>query len=380
MTHQDNSAQHASHGQMLRHTIAPARLRESLSITRPPSVRNGAVAGAQATLSVVIAAITLHLSAWPEMAGFAALGGMAALFGRFASPGKRRQIVFTAGAMLITPVAALSFAAWAGLSPVVLLLLLSIVSGLIASIAHRTQVGVPGAVIFVFAASAAITPISTGAQWLERVLAVTFGALAAYVVCAVTDSLRDLDAPSPLPPPAQATATNGHTLAPLTPGYAPMQAVRVAVCAAIASLSAYALGWSHPAWAAIGAIAILQGAHLPGTIHRAWQRTLGTIVGALIAWAILINEPNFWQILAVVAIFQFLTEVIIGFNYALGQMAITPMALLMTALSSHAGASDMALSRIYDTALGALVGVALAMLLSTLDERLHLARHHSRKP
>ncbi|MPN64911.1 hypothetical protein SDC9_212689 [bioreactor metagenome] len=117
--------------------------------------------------------------------------------------------------------------------------------------------------------------------------------------------------------------------------------------------------------------------HLPGTIHRAWQRTLGTIVGAFIAWAILATDPSFWQILAVVAVLQFITEIIIGYNYALGQMAITPMALLMTALAGHSGASDMAVSRIYDTALGAVVGIAFALVVSTLDERVYLARHHA---
>ena len=50
----------------------------------------------------------------------------------------------------------------------------------------------------------------------------------------------------------------------------------------------------------------------------------------------------------------------------------------MTTLSSHSAATDMAVSRIYDTALGALVGIAFALLLSTMDERLHLARHHTR--
>ncbi|MBF5007011.1 FUSC family protein [Diaphorobacter caeni] len=367
----------ASHGQMLMQTLAPARLRESLSLNRPSSVRNATVAGMQATIAVVIAAIALHLSPWSHMAGFAALGGMAALFGRFASPSKRRSMVFTAGCLLTTPVAVLSSFALLGINPVGMLLLLSLVAGLLAAVAHRTQIGAPGAVIFVFAASAAISPITTGAEWAERVFATGAGALIAMIVCTLTDRLRDLDVSLPAPPTVAASPSTA--VPPLTPGYAPQFAARVAVCAAISSLIAYAMGWSHPAWASIGAIAILQGVHLPGTIHRAWQRTLGTIVGAFIAWLILSAHPSFWQILLVVAIFQFITEIIIGYNYALGQMAITPMALLMTALSGHSGATDMAVSRIYDTALGALVGIVFALVLSSLDERLHLARHHSRK-
>ncbi len=369
----------ASHGQMVRQTVAPARLKESLELNRPPSVRNASIAGLQASIAVVLAAVALHYSPWPSMAGFGSLGAMAALFGRFATPAKRRWVVGTAGALLVSPVAILSLAAWSGASPVLLLVMLSLVAGALASVAHRTQVGAPGAVIFVFAASAAITPISSGGEWLERVLATTLGAVIAWIICALTDSMREQDVKLPPPPmPAGAPAGGGRQPA-LTPGYAPRQAARIVACAIVSSLLAHAMGWSHPAWAAIGVIAVLQGAHLPGTIHRAWQRTLGTIVGAGIAWAILVNEPSFWQILAAVAILQFITEVIIGFNYALGQIAITPMALLMTTLASHSEAADMVISRIYDTALGALVGIVFAMLLSTLDERLHLARHHSRK-
>ena len=374
----------ASHSQMLRHTVAPARLFESLTLNRPPSVRNASIAGAQATIAVVLTATLLHLSPWHAMAGFGGLGALAALFGRFASPTKRRQMVSIAGVMLVVPVALLSLIAGTGLSPLAMLMVFSLIAGVQAAFAHRTQIGAPGAVIFVFAASAAITPIHSVEQWLERVLSTLLGAVIAVVVCTLTDSLRELNVKLPPPPsvPTSSAANSGTaapSLKPLTPGYAPRQSARIAACAAIASLGAYAMDWSHPAWASIGAIAILQGVHLPGTIHRAWQRTLGTIVGAGIAWLILSNDPSFWQILAAVAVMQFITEIIIGYNYALGQMAITPMALLMTALSSHAGAADMAVSRIYDTALGALVGIAFAMVLSSLDERIHLAQHHSAK-
>lgn len=155
-----------------------------------------------------------------------------------------------------------------------------------------------------------------------------------------------------------------------------MQALRVALCAALAALLAHAAGWLHPAWAAIGAVAVLQGMHLPGTVHRAWQRTLGTMAGAGVAWVILSSSPSFWTLLLAVAVLQILTEVVIGFNYALGQVFVTPMALLMTSLASHGEAASMAVSRIFDTTLGAAVGIVLALALSSLDERIHLARHH----
>lgn len=368
-----------SHRHSLRHLAAPARLRESLAINRPPSVRNATIAGVQVALAVVLVAAALHRSPWDYMAGFGGLGALAALFGRFAPIAQRRRIVLTAGGLLVMPVALLSLLAWTGLPPVAMLLALAAVSGLLASLAHRTQMGAPGTVIFIFAASAALGPVHDPLVLLERTLATTLGAAAAWLLCLLTDHLRDLDVVPPAPPalPASAIQPAGARVPPpLTPGYAPKQALRMALCAALAALLAHAAGWSHPAWAAIGAVAVLQGAHLPGTVHRAWQRTLGTMAGACIAWAILSSSPSFWTLLLAVAVLQILTEMVIGFNYALGQIFVTPMALLMTTLASHGEAADMAISRIYDTTLGAAVGIVLALALSSLDERIHLARHH----
>ena len=100
------------------------------------------------------------------------------------------------------------------------------------------------------------------------------------------------------------------------------------------------------------------------------------MVGAAIAWALLTASPSLWTLLLAVAVLQISTEMSMGVNYALGQVFVTPMALLMTALAMPGEATDMAISRIFDTALGAGVGTVLAWAFSTLDERVYLARHH----
>ena len=90
-------------------------------------------------------------------------------------------------------------------------------------------------------------------------------------------------------------------------------------------------------------------------------------------------SPNFWFVLFGVVVLQVVTEVVIGFNYALGLVFVTPMALLMTSLAAPAAAASMPMARVLDTALGALVGVAFALVFSTLDDRVHLATHHAGK-
>ena len=362
-----------SYLQALRLLLAPARLRESLHTDQPASQRNSLVAGVQVAISAFAVAALLHFSPWEHVLGFASLGALAALFGRSVTLRQRRRIVPLAGLLLVGPVTLLSWLSWQGLAAWALLLALAILSGFLASIAHRLQLGAPGAVIFIFAASTALQPVDSLPLLWERSAAMALGVLAALVLCRCTDHLRVL------PPTAAVPGHMPSPAAPLSPGYAPRQALRVAFCAALSAGLAYAAGWSHPAWAAIGAVAVLQGAHLPGTVHRAWQRTLGTVVGAAIAWALLSASPSLWTLLLAVAVLQISTEISMGVNYALGQVFVTPMALLMTALAVPGEATDMAVSRIFDTTLGAGVGTVLAWAFSTLDERIYLARHHKQQ-
>ncbi|MCC2595731.1 FUSC family protein [Pusillimonas sp. MFBS29] len=132
------------------------------------------------------------------------------------------------------------------------------------------------------------------------------------------------------------------------------------------------------AWAAIGATAVMQGAHLHLTMNRSLQRMAGTVLGACIVWAILAQNPSFWAIAIAVVFFQYITEVVIGFNYALGQVAITPMALLMTHLAAPVAHSNMPVERVIDTIVGAAIGIIFAVIFSTVDDHAYLARRHGK--
>jgi uncharacterized membrane protein YccC len=85
-------------------------------------------------------------------------------------------------------------------------------------------------------------------------------------------------------------------------------------------------------------------------------------------------------VIALLAGLQFATEMIIGANYALGQILVTPMALLMSYLAApHAAGLAMVPERVLDTLLGAAIGIALAVACSSLDDRRHLAGHQMRR-
>ncbi len=248
-----------------------------------------------------------------------------------------------------------------------MILLLALSAGLYTLAVSRWGLtGGPGAVIFVFAVGASLGPVDSLGAVAERTLATAWGAALAWLVCALTDRLRP-DAPTagqPTPPPLL-----------------PQQifvAGRITVGAGIAALITHWSGWHYPAWAAIGATAVMQGAHLHLTMSRSLQRMAGTVVGACIVWAILVQNPSFWTVAVAVVLFQYMTEVLIGYNYALGQITITPMALLMTHLAAPVANSNMPVERIIDTIVGAAIGIVFAVIFSTVDDRMLLARRHSK--
>lgn len=359
---------HVGHGESIRLLLAPARIRESLSVAPRPPLRNAAVAGMQVSISVLIAVALAHFSPWGHLEGFPALGALAALFGRFAPAGRRMRIVTLAGALLLVSVGLPSLVAHAGASPASMLLCLALLAGALTVAVTQWRIGGPGAVIFVFAASAALGPVDSWDTVVARTALTAAGVAVALIVCRLTDGLRS-DSTPPVPAPGSVRPT-GHWL---------IAAGRVALCTAIASMLAHAAALPFPAWAAIGATAVLQGGHLHITMHRAVQRMVGTVLGAAVAGLILASHPSFWFVLLAVVVLQFVTEVVIRFNYAFGLVFVTPMALLMTSLATPAAAAAMPMARVLDTALGALVGIAFALLFSTLDDRVHLAAHHARK-
>jgi uncharacterized membrane protein YccC len=350
----------------VRRLLAPARLRESFAVASPPSLRNAAVAGAQTSLAVLIAVAATHLSPWAHMEGFPALGALAALFGRFAPRGRRMPVILLSGLLLAASVGVLSVVSIAGAAPATMLICLALLAGVLTWLTSRWRLGAPGAVIFVFAACAAVGPVDGWRSVVERVLFTAAGAVVAWWICRATDRLR-----SEVPMPTAAGCER-----PMLHQW--IAAGRIALCAASAALLALAAGWPHPAWAAIGATAVLQGSHLHITMHRAVQRTVGTVIGAALAWGILASQPSFWPLLAAVIVLQFITELVIGFNYVFGLICVTPMALLMTSLATPSASAGMPMARVLDTVLGALVGVAFALVFSTLDDRAHLAAHHAK--
>lgn len=150
-----------------------------------------------------------------------------------------------------------------------------------------------------------------------------------------------------------------------------INAFRIAAAAAIAAWCATAFGFEHPLWAAMGALAAMQGIAFRTTVERGIQRLLGNVGGAVVGAGLIALSLGYWQTIVAIVVMQVAAELLVLKNYGLTSFAITPMALLLTGLASHLSPS-VALSRIGDTLIGVLVGIVVAALTIDLGDRQHL--------
>lgn len=353
-----------------RQLLTRLQLRESLSLTPQPLASLSLIAGAQTALTTLIVLPLVYLSPWPQLIGYASLGALVTLFGRFAPPAERVGIVLRCAIWQVFAVFSMSLLVWLGAPALIQILALAIACGLFFYVAESGRFGPPGPLIFVFASSAAMGESITLLELLQATSATAIVAALAFAICWFTEPFRGARAakmvlPSlPVPP-------RGQRL------YA---AARIILASAIAALVAYALGAMYPGWAAMGALAVMQAPRLNASMNRSLQRMVGTTVGALLVGLVLAQAPSVWPVIGLLLLLIVSTEVIIGFNYGLGQMLVTPMALLMTYLASQQTAgSSMIYERIWDTLLGASIGIVMALLFSTLADRMILAQHHARR-
>ncbi|MFJ9817398.1 FUSC family protein [Streptomyces sp. NPDC101151] len=106
--------------------------------------------------------------------------------------------------------------------------------------------------------------------------------------------------------------------------------LRMALGTGAAGELAVLLHLEHGYWAAVSAAAVLRSVNLRTTCQRVVQRSLGTVVGLLIALGVLAAHPEPMALALVVVALEFLLEYVVARNYGLGVVFLTPMALLLS--------------------------------------------------
>ncbi|MFI6492597.1 FUSC family protein [Streptomyces sp. NPDC050564] len=148
-------------------------------------------------------------------------------------------------------------------------------------------------------------------------------------------------------------------LSPLAP-----IALRTALGCALAGYVSLALGVGRPYWALVTAASLYQ-ANVTLTWSRGVQRVVGNLVGVLVFAAVapLAHLSQTVLVLCCLA-FNFGAEALIGRNYWLGSICVTPMALLITEFARVQQPGELITDRVVDTVVGALVGFVAAIAVT----------------
>ncbi|MEU1155647.1 FUSC family protein, partial [Streptomyces sp. NPDC005918] len=141
-------------------------------------------------------------------------------------------------------------------------------------------------------------------------------------------------------------------------------ALRTAVGCALAGYGSLALGVGRPYWALVTAASLYQ-ANVTLTWNRGVQRVVGNLIGVLAFAAIApFAHLGHAELIVCCLALAFGAEALITRNYWLGTVCVTPMALLVTEFARFQPPGELILDRVVDTLVGAVLGVAAAVLVT----------------
>ncbi len=321
----------------------------------------------RAGLSVAIPLLLLHALGRLDLSLFATFGAFAALYGRADGHGARGRMQLSAAAVLVACVTLGTAVAVSPARDWLVLPVAALVAAAAVAVSDLARWHPPGALfpIFALAACAAVPaaperiPLAAAVAAASALLAVAIGVAGGARPRldprrrAQRDVARRSDALHGRAPAARAAAAARRVNR--------RDAVTAAVATGVAGLIPTVFGLGHPYWAMVGALAAISGPDTTARLVRAGHRAAGTLLGVAVAAALLSFPLSPLETILVVVALQCVAELLVGRNYALALIAVTPLALLMVELAHPVGASTLLRDRVLETLLGAAVGAAVTL-------------------
>jgi hypothetical protein len=275
------------------------------------------------------------------------LGGLAFLYTPN-TPLHHRMVSLMACAFAITACYALGV--MSHFVPALMMPALVFIAMLVTMLCRFYALGPPGSLFFVMAAAiGAYSP--TPLLQVPLVVGLIFmGALLACLI-AFFYSLYALRVQAPQP----ATASP-----PPTFDFVVFDSVVIGVFVGVSLALAQLLQLDRPYWVPVSCLAVIQGASLRAVWNRQLHRALGTSIGLLLSWGLLLLPLDQWSVSLTMMMLTFVIEVAVVRHYGFAVIFITPLTILLAEAATLGSGSPSALieARFFDTILGCLVGLA----------------------
>lgn len=226
---------------------------------------------------------------------------------------------------------------------------LSFIAILVTMVRRFYALGPPGSLFFIVAAAiGAYSPIN-GMQVPLFVGLLTLGCLQACLI-AFFYSLYILPKYAPLPV---------RPLSPATFEFLIFDSVVIGSFVGISLAVAQVMQLERAYWVPVSCLAVMQGASMRAVWNKQVHRIMGTCIGLVFSWGLLMLPLDKWRISLMVMALAFGIEILVVRHYALAVIFITPMTIFL-AEGGHLGqgTTDALLhARLLDTVLGSVVGL-----------------------
>ena len=313
-------------------------------------------------VGVFVPLITLVFLDRLDLAIFASFGAFAGIYGRNEPHAKRFLLQVRAGVLMVAVMLLAALTARAGVA-----LGLSAADTVWLQVAATTLVAGgcslivawwrlrPAGSLFHIFAFAAIASIPNQPPLWQAMLVAVLTVAFSLLIGLSSRVLRSHRTPWIRPATAPLTPAEKRTALLESIGYI----VAAGVAGTLATLIGKQLGFGHNYWAMVAAVVPLVGHTTRHRVSRGLQRIVGTAIGLLLLAGILLLQPSPWQTVLVIAACQFGAEMFIARQYVLAQIFVTPLALISTLLVVPSAPGLLLRDRIFDTVIGAAVGIAV---------------------
>lgn len=209
--------------------------------------------------------------------------------------------------------------------------------------------GPPGSLFFIMAASIGAYSPTPPLQLPLMVGLLTMGSLLACLIgLFYSVHVLRLQAPRPVAP-----------LPAPTFDFVVFDSVVIGAFVGVALAVAQLLQLERAYWVPVSCLAVMQGQSLRAVWSRQMHRVLGTGIGLLLAWGLLLLPLDKWSVSLTMMALAFVIESAVVRHYGFAVIFITPMTILLAEAATLGDGSAAALiqARFFDTGVGCLVGV-----------------------
>ncbi|WP_143054882.1 FUSC family protein [Nocardioides luteus] len=325
-------------------------MRESVRVSPAPGSHSPAW---RASVTLLIGLVTLAVTGHIELSAYACFGTFASIYGGRQPLRGRWRTQTAAGALMCAAVLCGALVATSPHRAWLVIPAAALWAAIGSVLSDRFVLRPPGPMFPVFAvATCAAVPVTLFG------VAVAVGVAAAAALIAVLLGLLE-----------ERLAGTGATVEANRGEVRIDHATAVVAAVVVAGTVSTALGLSHTYWAMVAAAVPFGVSGLLAQTTRGLQRVIGTLVGLLLAAALLSVSLPALVVAMVVAALQAVTELLVGRHYGLALVSITPLSLLMVQLGHPQPVDALLWSRLAETLLGVVVGLAAALALREFRRR-----------